>query len=275
MLKKAVFLGAIILIGIALASCTGNQNIANPFPYGDESMVDPSVIHANVNDFTYVPVDLSPYLPWDAYPYVPWDDLAYIPWDIYPYFTWHDFAYLPHDVLVHFPWDELAYFPGDGANYGPSDEFPYGDLGFELPPLHWVFKDIGCPNSRQVAISIAASQRYLFTPDLGPNVDVSDCNSTYKCYPIEGKPGWLYCVANKEKYSSKNCPIKICVQLGKELSCQELDPGVSIDCPSQQPTPTNVPPFCPTLNDAVSCRLHANDGCVWNSLVKPARCEGP
>jgi hypothetical protein len=262
MLKKVVFIGAIILIGIVLASCTGNQNIANPFPYGDDSMLDPSVTHPIVDQFAYMPYDKMPYIPWDDFVYFPWDDFAYIPWEELPYLPWENLNYQPWDLYPYFPWDDLPYFPWDEVPYLPGDDVPYL---YEIPEWiktltpPWQFIDIGCPNLKTVAMT--------FRTDLmdSPSIRAEDCNSKYTCVPIDGKPGWYYCTASKSNYSYKNCPIKICVQLGKELVCQELDPGVSIDCPNEiKPTPVTDQGPTPTPVPGINCSTYDEKNCPVN-----------
>ncbi len=268
MLKKIGLFGAILLIGIILASCTGNQNIANPFPYGNESLLDPSVTHPYLDEFAYMPYDKMPYISWDDFTYFPWYDFTYIPWIELPYLPWENLTYQPWDLYPYFPWDDLPYFPWDEVPYLPGDDVPYL---YEIPewvktlPPPWQFIDIGCPNLKTVAMT--------FRTDLmdSPKITAEDCNSKYSCVPVAGKPGWYYCTASKNKYSYKNCPVKLCVDIKGELQCEEINPGVSFDCITDGPTPTPVPFSCSNISPTL-CSQYKAQGCY---LDQNRNCVGP
>lgn len=267
MSKSKILIFAVIVIAMLAAGCGPIKQMQDPgYGISDHMQMPPG-------DLAYMPYDEIPYIPWDAFPYFPWDEFAYIPWHELPYLPWENIAYLPWDVYPYFPWDDLPYFPWDEVPYLPGDEIPYLTLPDWVKTLTppWEFIDIGCPNMRTVAVTIKT--------DLldNPKITAEDCDAKYKCVPIDGKPGWYYCTADKPIYNAKNCPIKVCVQKGRDLICQEIDPGVFIDCPYEiqmSKTPEVQAPFCSQFTDATSCRLN-NYGCVWNTNVKPARCDGP
>ncbi len=239
MLKKIVFLCVVMLVGVVLASCTGNKNIANPFPYGDESAMIPADIW---HDIAYVPVDLYPYLPWDLVPY--------LPWDYYPYLVVDDLHYLPHDFEPYFP----------------SDEIPYFNNGFELPTVGWTFLHFACSPWDKVVMIFQAKPNYLFNPHHGPDISAHDCQRDYSCYPVEGGGvhGQIYCMDDNTAFSSKNCPFEICVDLPGGEQCETVAIKGSVDCVlenKENVTPEPQPTSCSAFTEK-ECLAHY-DECTW------------
>ncbi len=248
----------ILIISMALIAGCGPAKQMQDLDYGisDHMELPPG-------DLAYLPYDQMPYISWDDFTYFPWYDFTYIPWIELPYLPWENLIYQPWDLYPYFPWDELPYWPWDEVPYLPGDDVPYL---YEIPewvktlPPPWQFIDIGCPNKQTIGITI---QTDLLD---SPKITAEDCNVKYTCFPVNGKPGWYYCTANKPGYSPDNCPIKVCVQKGNEVVCHNIDPRTWIDCPTeiqQNVTPVPVNPKCTQYTSSDICKMN---GCTWIDL---------
>ena len=248
----------IVTVSMALIAGCGPAKQMQDLDYGISDHME-----LPTGDLAYLPYDQMPYIAWDDFVYFPWDEFAYIPWHELPYLPWENLNYQPWDLYPYFPWDDLPYWPWDEVPYLPGDDVPYL---YEIPEWvktltpPWKFIDIGCPNKQTVAITIQT--------DLVNNPDVlmDDCNAKYSCVPVNGKPGWYYCSANKPGYSSNNCPLRLCVKKPEAWSCQDIDPGTSIDCPTeiqQNVTPLPVNPKCTQYTSSDICKMN---GCTWIDL---------
>jgi hypothetical protein len=164
--------------------------------------------------------------------------------------------FMPNFTLVSFAYYSIPNFVASHKLYVP---IPNCLTPASVESMEFEMGDIGCHSSSQVFVMVKLPKN-LSDPQILSSLEVKDCNTSYRCYPLESDPNTLYCIGNKPQLNPVSCNVQACVQQNGHEVCQTLPAATPLDCPSEM-KPPDVSTNCSAFGSQPQCKAA---GCVWH-----------